>query len=264
MNETDVIGNPSTVILLPVYNSGLVLQKVLSSIKLEVWDQISHLLVLDNASCDDSINVVQDFKNKNTNLSHKIVTQTHKFNLGYGGSIAWGLAWALSRRIQYVMILHSDDQADWGFVSKSLMDHRETERFVIASRFHEEASMKGYSVKRNLGNRFFKIVTFLATGIRMNDPGSAIMCFPTDAIIGIDFHKFDRGYLFHPQLNLILYSNKKFEIKEIPLNWHDASIDNHFPLFRYGISLMAFLFRVLVFHRVLKMSINKSVSRAVK
>ena len=264
MNETDVIGNPNTIILLPVYNSGLYLRKVLSSIKLEVWNEISHLLVLDNASCDDSIHVVEDFKKTNVNLSHKIVIQTHKSNLGYGGSVVWGLNWALSRNVQYVMILHSDDQANWGLVSKSLLDQRESERIVIASRLHEEASMKGYSLKRNFGNRFFKIVTFLATGIRMNDPGSAIVCFPTDAIIGIDFQKFDSGYLFHPQLNLILYSNKKFEFKEIPLDWHDASTDNHFPLFRYGLSLMVFLFRVSVFHRVLRMSINKSVSRAVK
>jgi glycosyltransferase involved in cell wall biosynthesis len=264
VNETDFTSSPSTVILLPVYNSGLYLRKVLLSIELEVWDEISHLLVLDNASRDDSLRIIEDFKTANVNLSHKIVIQTHESNLGYGGSVAWGLNWALTRRIHYVMILHSDDQADWGLVAKSLIGQRGNGRIVVTSRLHQEASMKGYDLKRNLGNRFFKIVTFLATGIRMSDPGSAIGLFPTDAIIGSDFQKFDVGYLYHPQLNLILYSNKDFEVREIPLDWKDASVNNHFPMLRYGFSLLSFLIRIAVFHRILKMPMSNSVSKAVK
>ena len=251
-------------VLLPVYNSGLYLHGVLSSISSNTWDKVSNLLVLNNASTDNSVQIVQEFAKIHPNLSNKILIQTHKTNLGYGGSIIWGLNWALEHFAQHVMILHSDDQADWGLISKNFVDNLSIDKITVSSRLHPEASMKGYNLKRNLGNRFFKVVTFLATGIRMSDPGSAIVCFPVSAISGINFQKFNNGYLFHPQLNILFYSNKKFEVLEVPLDWRDASKDNNFRIIRYGMSLLFFLIKFWRYHRIVKLSPEKSIYRCGK
>jgi glycosyltransferase involved in cell wall biosynthesis len=255
---------PEMVILLPVYNSEQYLQGVLKSIGTEVWDRISYLLVLDNSSTDRSVQVVREFQNIYQDYSNKIMIQTHAVNLGYGGSVVWGLNWALSRKIEYVMILHSDDQSDWGQVSKSLIERETNDTAVIASRFHRDASIKGYSLKRNLGNRFFKVLTFAASGIKMSDPGSAICLLPSKALVGIDLECFDSGYLFHPQLNLVIYSNSLFQVKEVPLNWHDASTDNSFPIVSYGFSLLKFLLGFWTNYRFRKLPIGKSIELAAK
>ncbi len=264
MNCNSPANKSSMVVLLPVFNSEKYLFKVLSSIDPDVWNEISRMLVLDNASTDNSIKVVQDFLELNRELADKIEIQSHSTNLGYGGSIGWGLNWAIIQNSEHVMILHSDDQTDWGRVSKSLADNRAGKTVVVASRFHKDASIDGYDLKRNYGNRIFKILTSIVSGIKMSDPGSAIVCFPVNALTGVNYQLFDSGYMFHPQLNLVLYSNNKLLVKEIPLNWRDASTDNRFPMLRYGLNLLRFLIKFGVYHRFLKMDANKSVKKSIK
>jgi len=245
-------------------NSAQTIGAVLSQLTDSLVASFEQILVLDNASVDGSADVVRQLIGT-LSFGEKITIQAHAQNLGYGGSIKWALKWALELGAGAVAIIHSDDQTQWNEILQPMVEvDSKFSTVVMGSRFSKLSNIRGYSRRRTLGNLLFKWLTALMVGFRMDDPGTAICVIPMRLINLEWLQELDDAYLFHPQLNIILHETEVGRVAVVPMLWHDATEDNHFPLFRYGLRLLGFLIRYAFFHRVLRKEPNDAVVKAAK
>lgn len=232
-------------VVMPARNTGSMVGAVLKNVSQEVWSDIGSLVVLDNASKDDTVMQVQNFIEA-SDLAAKMRVVENGVDLGYGGSIQRGLQLGVESDCTHVLIMHSDDQCDWDTTLRRLMDAARAEPapdVVLACRFVRGSDLSQYSFARRAGNAFFNLYTRLVTGLRMSDPGTAIIAIRRETLARLPFADLDKGFHFHPQLNLILFEDPTITKVETTLDWRDASEDNHFELFRYGLKLLRMLTR---------------------
>lgn len=233
----------SLAVIVPTYNTASTVPAVLRSLVASCGEQISEILVIDNASTDGTASTVAALATAERDLGAKVTVVSNPTNLGYGGSIKRGLEMAASEH-ELVAVIHSDDQCDAGATLLSLLGGLEAASpvdVVLASRFTRGADLSSYSLVRRAGNRFFNILTRLVSGYAMSDAGTAIMVVRTSVISGLPVSRLTSGYRFHPQLNLMLYGDERLTICEVPLMWHDASLGNQFSLVGYGLRLLKML-----------------------
>ena len=206
-------------IILPTWNVSITLLSVLNSIA-EVSNLITEILVIDNDSQDETIKVLMKFISNNSDLSQKTTILKHKVNYGYGASIKTGFDYFKNKTLEYVIILHSDNQSDAKNIVLNFINQLKIKNYdvVLGNRFDKKSDLKKYSPVRRLGNYFFNFATWIITSYKMPDAGAAIMIIRAKLLDFLPYQTISNGWQFHPQLNLFLYSNESIQLKEIPLN----------------------------------------------
>jgi glycosyltransferase involved in cell wall biosynthesis len=230
-------------IVVPTYNTGKVIPDVLRALLTENGGVINEILVIDNASTDGTPDIVRALLAADPALAERVRLLENPTNLGYGGSIKRGFA-DLVGRSQYVAVMHSDAQCDSGetirdMVSAFALDPAPD--VVLASRFLPGAQTQDYNFARRAGNHFFNTFTRVVSGLRMSDAGTGIMLIRTGALERMPFERMTSGYQFHPQLNLVIYSDPRLVIAEVPLAWRDAEVGVKFSLTGYAVTLTKML-----------------------
>jgi glycosyltransferase involved in cell wall biosynthesis len=92
---------PSVDVVVPNYQYGRYLRDCVASILNQGIDQL-RVLIVDNASTDDSVEVAQEL----ADCSSQIEVRLHATNLGFHASVNEGLDWAAS---DYLIVLCADD-----------------------------------------------------------------------------------------------------------------------------------------------------------
>jgi glycosyltransferase involved in cell wall biosynthesis len=92
---------PSVDVVGPNYQYGRYLRDSVTSILDQGIDQL-RILIVDNASTDDSVEVAHELANRNKQIEVRV----HPTNLGFHASVNEGLDWAAS---DYLMVLCADD-----------------------------------------------------------------------------------------------------------------------------------------------------------
>ena len=82
----------------------------------------------------------------------------------------------------------------------------------------------------------------------------------SEAIASLPYERMTSGYQFHPQLNLVLYSEPDLRITEVPLEWRDAETQVKFNLVAYGLTLSRILLRFGWQRRVMRRSSIEAVA----
>lgn len=248
-------------IVVPTYNTGKVVRGVLEQLVHHTGGAVHDVLVIDNASNDGTPDVVRQAMLEDPELGRRVTLLENPENLGYGGSIKRGFA-TLAPTARWVAVMHSDEQCD---SARTVLDMvqacgtRPQPDVVLASRFVDAADTKEYSLARRLGNHFFNTFTRLLSGLRMSDAGTGIMLIRADALRELPFEQLTSTYRFHPQLNVLLYSDPALVVAECPLSWKDARVAVPFSLVGYAVALMRMLLRFFVFRRVLRRPLAQSV-----
>jgi hypothetical protein len=76
------------------------------------------------------------------------------------------------------------------------------------------------------------------------------------------FDRLTSGYQFHPQLNLLIYSDPRLLIAEVPLAWRDAKVGVKFNLMGYATTLTRMLLTFAWHRRIRRRPIADSVVAA--
>ncbi len=90
-------------IIMPAYNEAGNIENVLDKLESPEIASIADLLVMNDASSDNTNWIVKKRK-------HALVT--HVFNLGYGGALQLGYKYAIRREYKYVIQMDADGQHD--------------------------------------------------------------------------------------------------------------------------------------------------------
>ncbi|HWI73252.1 MAG TPA: glycosyltransferase family 2 protein [Baekduia sp.] len=230
-------------IVVPTYNTGAVIPAVLRALLTETGGVVAEILVIDNASTDDTADVVRAFIAREPGAAGRVRLLENPTNLGYGGSIKRGFA-DLVAGSEYVAVMHSDAQCDSGSTIRDMVAAfalTPQPDVVLASRFLPGAQTRDYNLARRAGNHFFNTFTRVVSGLRMSDAGTGIMLIRSGALSRMPFERMTSGYQFHPQLNLVIYSDPRLVIAEVPLAWRDAEVGVKFSLAGYAVTLTKML-----------------------
>jgi glycosyltransferase involved in cell wall biosynthesis len=231
-------------VVVPTYNTGAVIPDVLRALLTETGGVVSEILAIDNASTDDTADIVRAFIAQEPAAAGRVRLLENPTNLGYGGSIKRGFAELVGTGAEYVAVMHSDAQCDSGSTIRDMVAAFALEPrpdVVLASRFLAGAQTRDYNLARRAGNHFFNAFTRVVSGLRMSDAGTGIMLIRSRALTRMPFERMTSGYQFHPQLNLVIYSDPQLVIAEVPLAWRDAEVGVKFSLAGYAVTLTKML-----------------------
>ena len=228
---------PPVLIVVPVRNEAKNLVRLLAPLKEVVGREGYDLVVIDDASTDESIDVLK---------RHGVRTITLVENLGYGAAVQTGYKYALARGYEYLIQLDGDGQHDPRFLP---MIRRELARrdFVIGSRFlaagaapfpPKEELYKGTPFRR-IGIRFFRLLLYVMTGVSISDPTSGYVGMNRKCI------RFLSGDLYphdFPDADVLLsLIRSRFKLCEVPVYMYRNRVGGRL---HRGIAPIWYMFKV--------------------
>ena len=235
---------PKIGIFIPCYNVGSIIGSVLDSFSPEVLNQIDTVLVINNYSTDNTLDVLDKIKNSEHPVASRLVIIHNLVNYCLGGSQKIAYKHFLDNHFSHFMIIHGDNQGNGDQIAMNFLETFKQYPYIdliVASRFMKSSDTTQYNLLRHFGNIFFNWLTFFFTGHKMSDSGAGILFFRTEMLRRLPFQHLTNSAQFNPQLNILMYNLKDLKIKEINLNWADSESASSINAFNYCFSLLKIL-----------------------
>lgn len=207
------------VLAIPAYNCARQLDRVLESIDSKLADRFTDILVIDNISPDDTVQVALSYKTKIKNL-HVL---RNKNNYSLGGSHKVAFLYAERVGATHVAVLHGDDQAVAQELHQ-LLDEAEKQPkadAVLGTRFMKGSHLQGYDWKRIAGNRVLNLTYTLISFRKTRDLGSGLNVFKLEIFKNHTYLQFADKLTFNIELLLYLYSYHA-KIIYYPITWRET------------------------------------------
>lgn len=227
--------NSDTLIIIPVFNEGENIGKVLQD--LFTTENKADILVVNDGSFDKTSEILE---------TSNVFTVTHAFNLGIGASFETGCQFAAKNEYEYIVRMDGDRQHDAIFIKDILTPVKNKEVDVaVGSRFLGNSEFTS-SRFRLIGIWIISFILTLMTKRRITDPTSGFCAMNKKA-----FEFFSRNCAEDfPEPEILIY-HKNFRIKEIPIliNKRDAGYSSITPLksiyymIKVLLSLLVYIFR---------------------
>jgi len=164
--------SPNVFVVIPSYNEGGRLQKVVQSI---VDHGFTNIVVVDDGSTDNSIESVRQYKP---------VVLRHVINRGAGAATGTGLRYCKSAGADTVVMIDADTQHDAGNISTLLDAHyKENADVSIGNRGMGDGGETPFGI--GFYNRIANLVTSVIAGERVYDSQSGFKVFSRKALDSI-------------------------------------------------------------------------------
>jgi glycosyltransferase involved in cell wall biosynthesis len=248
-------------VVIPVRNVEEMIEETLEQINESNLRNKSKIIIIDNRSTDTTLARIDSYLQKKfPQIDCEVIANEQ--NIGYGGSVKKGIKLSINQNYEWTVIVHGDNQTNWQLVLNEFDKLIESNHYEIicTTRFDKESNISKYSKLRTAGNRFFKVLTIVCTNLKISDPGVAIMAFKTKIVESFNLDLINEGYMFHPQLNLLIFSGENRYI-EIPMLWQDATRREPLNLFAYGIGLEKFLLKYGYYFKIQKLEFKEALLR---
>ena len=192
------------IIVIPIYNEGSVIQKVIKSLppRLSGVKKID-ILAIDDGSSDNSAAQVR---------STRAILVSHHANLGVGCATATGLEAARRMGADVAVTFDGDGQHDPSDISKVIKPVLANRAdLVIGTRL---ANPKGMPALKKIGNWGLNFITYLVSGKWTTDSQSGFKAFSARALKKMDLDS--AGYEFCSEI-ILEATRKRLKITEIPI-----------------------------------------------
>ena len=209
------------VLAIPCYNCSAQVSRVCREIETrwETWN-IEEVWFVDNRSTDSTLETVLSFRGT-SRYHEKIKILQNALNYGLGGTHKVVFQRALQERLDAVVILHGDDQADPADIFRLITLSVETKTTILGSRFMPGAVLSGYQKIRIFGNLALNLLFTIVTRRKTWDLGSGLNLFLVKDLARIPFVNFSDSFNFNVDLLLAFYRNK-IDLTYIPIHWRES------------------------------------------
>jgi len=206
------------IIFIPTYNAAETLPIVIDRIPEKLRDRVKEILVLDNASPDNTY--MTAVKYKSDRKLHKMRVIRNERNLGYGGSQKKAYEYAVKQGYDIIMMLHGDAQYAPEKIPLILKPLEKGEAdMVFGSRMSGDPLGGGMPLWRYLGNRVITVAENLVLGLNLSEFHSGFRAFSCKALKKIPFKKSADDYHFDTDI-LIQFRLANMRIAEEPIPTH--------------------------------------------
>jgi glycosyltransferase involved in cell wall biosynthesis len=206
----------STCIYIPARNTSHTIVDVLEAIPISLTQSGTEVLVVDNASSDDTVARVRERLARG--FPFPVTIQQNTENRGYGGSQKLAYRQALERGHDIVVMLHGDGQYPATRVPALIQRLQEQPHagMVYGSRLCLTEEVDETPWVRLLGIRTLSRLQNWVTGVRLAEWFSGFRAFRTQALQQIPFHACTDDYYFDVEIILLLHL-AGFTILEAPV-----------------------------------------------
>jgi len=231
-----------TLIVIPCYNARSTLEDVIKRTPKEFR---AGLLVVDDGSTDDTINVLE---------KNDIKFIRHQRNLGYGAAQKTGFRFAVRNGYDLVVILHADGQYPPEKIQSLISPIIKEEADIVSgSRMLKESNRREMPILRNVGNRFLSLLENLALGTSLNCYHCGFRAYSKKFLESVNFTLNSNGFEFDSEI-LFQAVSKGFRIKQIPIDAHYGKEISYLKPLTYGLSIL----RIVSNYTFCRLHITKS------
>jgi 2-polyprenyl-3-methyl-5-hydroxy-6-metoxy-1,4-benzoquinol methylase len=211
------VPTPRIGILVVAYNAASTLSETLDRIPKDFRDKIAEVLVLDDASHDDTVSHGLSWASRSDTPETLVIRHTK--NLGYGGNQKAGYELAIERGLDIVVLLHGDGQ----YAPEMLPDMvapliRGECEAVFGSRMMTKGAAKkgGMPLYKRLGNRILTRIENRMLGTDLTEFHSGYRAYSVRALRDIPFQHNTNDFDFDTQIIIqLVHAGKR--IQEIPI-----------------------------------------------
>lgn len=200
--------NKLVAIVIPSYNEAKNIASVISGIP----KFVDHIVVVDDASKDNTAEVVRNLSNDNKRL---VLLQNSK-NLGCGGALATGYKWAIENNIDIAVRMDGDGQMDANDIerlvepiAKGEVDYTKANRLFSGEAYEKIPKVRFY------GNAILSLLTKIASGYwHIADSQSGFSAIGKQALQTVNWDKMYKRY-GNPNDVLILLNIYNFRVRDV-------------------------------------------------
>jgi glycosyltransferase involved in cell wall biosynthesis len=208
---------PRIGILVVAYNAATTLSSTLDRIPMEFRDRIAEVIVLDDASHDDTVQYGQSWAERHDTPQTLVIRHTK--NLGYGGNQKAAYNLAIERGLDIVVLLHGDGQYAPELLPEMVdpLVRGECDA-VFGSRMMTRGAARrgGMPLYKRLGNGILTRIENLALNTRLTEFHSGYRAYSVRALKDIPFQHNTDDFDFDTQIIIqLVHAGKR--IVEIPI-----------------------------------------------
>lgn len=227
-------------VFIPAYNCESQVSRVIADLACLTEDPGSFTIaVIENRSTDGTLEAAEKALAASPLADKILIRNNENYNLGGSHKVAFDLARA--EDMEYVIVLHGDDQGSIRDILPLLRDgrHRDLDA-LLGARFMKGASLNGYSRLRTFANTAFNLIFSAVAGRRFYDLGSGLNLFRR-SIFDTGFHlRFADNLTFNYYLIFGLADTGR-RLAFFPINWREDDQVSNAKLFSQGITMLNML-----------------------
>jgi glycosyltransferase involved in cell wall biosynthesis len=213
--------HPKILVAMPSYNCEKQIGRVLAGFDQKLLDRLEKVIVIDDRGKDNTAEAAQKAIDK-LGFGKKIEVVQNVHNLGLGGSHKMAFLYGEKMGVDYVAILHGDDQAKAQELN-NLIDVAEKDPSlgaILGCRFMKGSKLIGYSRERIWGNRAINLLYSVVAMRPSLDLGSGLNLFKLKNLADHRYLGFDDRMTFNIDL-LLDYFGKKTPLTFTPITWSE-------------------------------------------
>ena len=233
-----------TLLFIPTYNCAQQISRVLKKVSLHI-ESFSEIILIDNRSTDQTIASAQAAI-KNHQLDKKTKILVNDVNISLGGSHKVAFNYALENDLDYVIVLHGDDQAHIKDFIK-IKDYIDISGYdcLLGSRFMKGSSRTGYSTIRILGNIALNAFCSILTRRVIKDFGAGLNIYKTEIFKRSNYLNFPNDLTFNVFL-LYEHFTDQLTYCYFPIQWVEEDQVSHAKVFKQAVKIISLTFKVFL------------------
>ena len=232
VGRSDAASKMMILCYIPAYNAAATIPSVLDRIPDAMKDRIDEILVVDNASEDNTHLVGIGYAHQRG--LHKLKVHRSATNGGYGGSQKVAYRYAIDHGFDAVVMLHGDGQyapEKMEYLLEPIYQGKADH--VFGSRMTGDPRGGGMPIHRYLGNRFLTIIENWILGWNLSEYHSGYRIYMVDALKKIPFERCSNEYHFDSQI-LVQVRMAGLRVVERTIPTYYGNEKCYVPLFKYG------------------------------
>lgn len=224
--------NERILVFIPAYKCAAQIGRVLAQIKPPVTKLIHQVIVVDNISPDNTLDVAIEHAKQLQGVPVSVLRNNH--NYGLGGSIKVAINYAKDNGFDYLLVLHGDDQAsiaDFEPVLRSGV-YKDADLFMGA-RFHPQSTLSGYDWIRINGNRLLNLFCSIMARRKIYDLGSGLNIYKVASVTRLPYLGFPNDLTFDPYM-IVHALRRRLRLEYAPISWREYDQVSNAKIFRQG------------------------------
>lgn len=235
------MGQAKILVAIPAYNCENQIGRVLAGFNKELLDQVEKVVVIDNGSTDSTVSNAKQAAKKVGSRKIEVWQNVNNYNLGGTHKVAFLTGEKMG--MDYVAILHGDDQAKTKELG-NLIDAAEAKPqagAVLGTRFMKGSKLVGYNWQRIWGNRAINLAYTIVALRPSKDLGSGLNLFRLEDLKDHTYLGFGDTITFNIDL-LLDYFRKKTKLVFVPITWTEEDQVSNARNFNVGSTALKKLF----------------------
>ena len=230
----------------PAYNAAATIPSVIDRIPEDMMAEIDEILVVDNASEDNTHLVSIGYAQQKGITNLKV--HRSEVNGGYGGSQKVGYRYAIDNGFDAVVMLHGDGQyapEKMRYLLEPIYQGKADH--VFGSRMTGDPRAGGMPLHRYLGNRFLTIAENWVLGWNLSEYHSGYRIYTIEALKKIPFEKCSNEFHFDSQI-LVQVRMAGLRVYERTIPTFYGNEKCYVPVIKYGFDVLRTM-REYLLHR---------------